>query len=324
MGEEPSDRLREAEGSLMDSREKQFLNAEEVEANPAILRHPDARQKCSNRSGQAAGISKEHIPGPFSWRLVEMQKSPAYRVLSLSARKILDRLEIELAQHGFKPEENGFLPCTFEQFVEYGVERGAIAPGIREVVALGFVQVTRKGSAGNAEHRQPTLFLLTYRPFGSHKYVGNGWRRIGDIGEAEAIATAARSRTADARARNLGRNGGLASHAKKQNPGMGKPTDVGRENRPDNSAFRSGKPTDRGQILGRENRPPLEFSGGGSPGCTETATLPPPLARLPWSPRRTRELEPIGGWWPPASDDAAHIERPNHGPRTQLTRNQFR
>ena len=167
----------------MDSREKQFLNAEEVEANPAILRHPDARQKCSNRSGQAAGISKEHIPGPFSWRLVEMQKSPAYRVLSLSARKILDRLEIELAQHGFKPEENGFLPCTFEQFVEYGLERGAIAPGIREVVALGFVQVTRKGSAGNAEHRQPTLFLLTYRPFGSHKYVGNGWRRIGDMGK---------------------------------------------------------------------------------------------------------------------------------------------
>jgi hypothetical protein len=48
----------------MDSPKKQFLNAEEVEANPAILRHPDARQKCSNRSGQAAGISKEHIPGP--------------------------------------------------------------------------------------------------------------------------------------------------------------------------------------------------------------------------------------------------------------------
>jgi hypothetical protein len=84
MGEEPSDRLREAEGSLMDSKEKQFLNAEEVEGDLAIIRHPNARQKRRNRSGQAAGISKRHIPDQFNWRLVEMQKSPAYRILSLS------------------------------------------------------------------------------------------------------------------------------------------------------------------------------------------------------------------------------------------------
>jgi hypothetical protein len=45
----------------MDSQEKQFLNADEVEANPEILRHADARQNRRNRSGQAAGVSKEHI-----------------------------------------------------------------------------------------------------------------------------------------------------------------------------------------------------------------------------------------------------------------------
>jgi hypothetical protein len=286
----------------MDGPNKQFLNADEVEAKPGILRHLDARQKRRNRSGQAAGISKEHIPGPFSWRLVEMQKSPAYRVLSLSARKILDRLEIELAKHGFKPEENGFLPCTYEHFVEYGVERKAIAPAIREVVALGFIQVTRKGGAGNAEHRQPTLFLLTYRPFGSAKYVGNGWRRIGDIEEAQAVAMAARGRPADARARDFGRRGGLArwknhnscsgkTQAKKQNPGYGNRTDVSTENPPKNGAFQYGKPTDRGQILSTETVPPLESPGGGPPPATrpatpDDATLPPSLARLPWLPPR--------------------------------------
>ena len=202
----------------MDSQKEQFLNAEEVEANPAILCRPDARQKRRNRSGQAAGISKEHISGPFAPRLIEMMNSPAYRVLSLAAHRILSRLEIELAQHGGKSEENGNLPCTYDHFVEYGVNHNQIAPAIRELVALGFIQVTRKGSAGNAEYRQPTLFLLTYRPFGSHKYVGNGWRRIGDLEEAEAIATAARSRTADARARAFGRKGGLASQAKNKIP----------------------------------------------------------------------------------------------------------
>jgi hypothetical protein len=278
----------------MDSQKEQFLNAEEVDGDLAIIRHPDARQKRHNRDGQAGGYSKEHITGPFAPRLIEMMLSPAYRVLSLAAHRVLSRLEIELERHGRKPEENGNLPCTFEQFVEYGLERGAIAPGIREVVALGFVQVTRKGSAGNSEHRQPTLFLLTYRPFGSHKYVGNGWRRIGDIEEAEAIATAARSRSADARARNLGRKGGLASQAKKQNPGMGNPTDVGRQNRPDNGAFRSGKPTDRGQILGRENRPPLEFPGGESSRRSPRDKTTPTAVPFAWT-------LPLADMFPPQS-----------------------
>ena len=35
--------------------QKQSLTAEEVDANPSIIRHPDARHKTRNRSGQAAG-----------------------------------------------------------------------------------------------------------------------------------------------------------------------------------------------------------------------------------------------------------------------------
>jgi hypothetical protein len=45
-------------------------------------------------------------------------------------------------------------------------------------VALGFIEVTRKGAAGNADHRQAAMYLLTYRPFGSAQYRINGWRRI--------------------------------------------------------------------------------------------------------------------------------------------------
>jgi hypothetical protein len=54
------------------------------------------------------------ISGVFAWRLIEMLESPANRVLSLSAKRGLERLEIELARHGGKSEENGRLPCTFD------------------------------------------------------------------------------------------------------------------------------------------------------------------------------------------------------------------
>jgi hypothetical protein len=271
-----------------------FLTADEVDADPSVLRDPNARQKRRNRSGQAAGISKEHIPGPFAWRLIEMMNSPAYRVLSLAAHRILSRLEIELEQHGRKSDENGKLPCTYAHFTEYGVCRNQIGPAIRELVALGFVEITRNGIAGNAESRQPALFLLTYRPFGSHKYVGNGWRRIGDMEQAEAVAKAARERTGDTRARKFGRRGGLASQAKKQNPQLGNPTDVGWETQPTNSDFRSGNPTESGQILGWVSQPPLE-SPRGEPMPARGQTTQTPRRR------------------PPADDGEVPTECPNHG-----------
>jgi hypothetical protein len=104
-------------GCRAERSEDKALNVDEIEADPAMLRNPGAREKRRNRSGQVAGAYKRHIDDPWSWRLVEMQESPAYRTLSLTAHKVIDRLEIELARHGFKPEANGHLPCTYPRFV---------------------------------------------------------------------------------------------------------------------------------------------------------------------------------------------------------------
>jgi hypothetical protein len=131
------------------------------------------------------------ISGQFAARLVEMLESPAFRVLSLSARRVLDRIEIEMAHHG--GNDNGRLPVTYENFRDYGIGRNAIAPAIRECVALGFVIITEAGRAGNADFRSPNLFRLTYRH-------GNGiprdgtheWRRVATIEDAERIAREAR------------------------------------------------------------------------------------------------------------------------------------
>src|SRR5262245_32356956 len=100
------------------------------------------------------------ISGQFSALLIEMLESPARQVLSLAARRILDRIEIELAHHG--GNDNGMLPITYEDLIAYGVDRDCIPPALREIEALGFAEVTEHGRGGNAEQRRPNLLRLTY------------------------------------------------------------------------------------------------------------------------------------------------------------------
>jgi hypothetical protein len=134
---------------------------------------------------------KNRITGQFSARTIEMMESPAFEVLSLAGHRILARLEIEHAHHG--GNDNGKLPVTFDQFVEYGIHRHSVAPGLREVCALGFVEITERGRAGNAEFRRPNLFQLTYRSVGNAKPTDE-WRRIKTKPDAELIAQNARGR----------------------------------------------------------------------------------------------------------------------------------
>lgn len=148
------------------------------------------------------GKRRNSIGGQFAPRLIEMLESPAYRALSLSARRVIDRVEIELAHHG--GGDNGKLPVTYDHFHEYGIHRHAIGPAIREAVALGFLEVTQAGRAGNAEHRSPNLFRLTYRPAKDVYGTGNDgcsseWRKIETLEGAEGLANAARQNISQCR-----------------------------------------------------------------------------------------------------------------------------
>jgi hypothetical protein len=134
--------------------------------------------------------TKSRISGAWSWRTIEMMESPAFRVLSHSARRVLDRLEIELAHHA--GNDNGSLPCTFDHFAEYGIDRHSIAPALREVEALLFIEVTERGRAGNAEYRRPNLFRLTYKPVG-RALPKDEWRSIRTDEEARMLSKIARA-----------------------------------------------------------------------------------------------------------------------------------
>jgi hypothetical protein len=129
--------------------------------------------------------------GQFAGRLIEMLESPAHRALSLSALRVISRLEIENAHHGGK--ENGHLPVTYDDFERYGIHRHAIRPAIQEAVALGFLEITKQGRAGNAEFRSPNVFRLTFRPAkGSYGNDGTHEWRLIDETSARSIAAAAR------------------------------------------------------------------------------------------------------------------------------------
>ncbi|MBR1212057.1 hypothetical protein [Bradyrhizobium sp. JYMT SZCCT0180] len=103
---------------------------------------------------------------------------------------MIDRIAIELCRHG--GTMNGRLPVTYDDFERYGIHRHAIGPAVREAVALGFIEVTERGRAGNAEWRKPSLYRLTFCR--SDHDVGDGtheWMKVGEE-QAEGVAAAAR------------------------------------------------------------------------------------------------------------------------------------
>jgi hypothetical protein len=147
----------------------------------------------SNRAPQRnsiAGRRRNRIAGQFTALLTEMLESPAWCVLSLSARRVLDRVCIELRHHGGHAA-NG-LCVTYDDFQEYGIDRHAIALAIREVVALGFLTIIRQGRAGNREYRQATLYRPTFATAVDFEAT-HEWRRIRTLEQARTIAAEARA-----------------------------------------------------------------------------------------------------------------------------------
>jgi hypothetical protein len=180
---------------------------------------------------------KNRISGQWSPRPIEMLESPAYRTLSLSAHRVISRIEIELARHG--GHDNGRLPVTKQAFIAFGVHNDAVAPAIREAEALGFIRVTERGRGGNSEHRKPNLFRVTFahgRNSQSEPPM-HDWRRIKTIEEAIAVARAARaakSRTAV----SIGKRAARKNRTRSRKPGLGPVP----ETRTEKVDFRSRKP----------------------------------------------------------------------------------
>ena len=143
-------------------------------------------------------------------------KLAAYRVLSRAAHQILSRLEVELSHH--RGKENGHLICTHGDFGKYGVHRNSVGPAIRELKALGFVEVTLKGRGGNGGFGIPFPISADIRPTDDEEPT-HEWRRIKTVEQAIEVASVARS-----------------TAPKKRKTARGKRTDFGREKRPEKTS----------------------------------------------------------------------------------------
>lgn len=175
---------------------------------------------------------KNSIDGQFAPRLIEMLRSSAFKVLSLSARRLLDRLEIELANHG--GTNNGRLIVTYNDFEAYGIDRQAIGPAMREAITLGFVEVTERGRPSESDFgRHPNKFRLTYRDGSvqdSWSKPTNEWRAFrSPAGALEAQKIARKAKDPSAVAASLRRR-------EKSFPGGGGTAKSGGQIHPDQAA----------------------------------------------------------------------------------------
>jgi hypothetical protein len=155
-----------------------------------LAQKADLMRSRPHRSSIAGHRRRNRIAGQFTALLTDMLESPSWRVLSLSGRRVLDRVAIELRHHGGL--EGDGLCVTYDDFEDYGIDRHAIAPAIREVVALGFLRITREGRAGNSEFRRSTLYKLTYVNTLDGEPT-HDWRRITSLKQAEAKVREARA-----------------------------------------------------------------------------------------------------------------------------------
>jgi hypothetical protein len=148
----------------------------------------------------------EANPAFIMIRLV-MLDSVAYWALKPIEARLLNVIEIEHLRHG--GNENGKLTVTRRQFERRGIPRMAIAPGLRALAALGFIELTQRGAAGIGDQARAHRFRLTYvQPNPTDE-----WRKHCDPVRAIAEVKAARADT-NIRARRLGLHG-----PQKQNAG---------------------------------------------------------------------------------------------------------
>src|ERR1700722_16409922 len=85
-------------------------------------------------------VKRNSISAQWGSRPLELMESPALRVLSRAAHQALLRLEIELRHHA--GHDNGKLPVTKQNFVDFGIHPRMVAPALRELEALGIIRIT--------------------------------------------------------------------------------------------------------------------------------------------------------------------------------------
>lgn len=100
------------------------------------------------------------IEGQFIYYPVEMLNSIAWKMLNNPDKQVLELICIENQNNN--RTENGKLITTYNQFVEHGVSRNAIAKSIARLEALGFIVAVSHGRPSRGDMRVPAKYRITF------------------------------------------------------------------------------------------------------------------------------------------------------------------
>ena len=143
------------------------------------------------RSSRSKHSKPNSIVGQFTAYPVEMLESPAWRALTPSAKRCIERIAIELAHHGGR--DNGELPVTYRNFRAFGVYMDGIRLALAEAVALGFIEMTPGHASLSPDYgraaRFRILFLNCIGPLPDH----TRWKRFKTLDEAKLTGKLARA-----------------------------------------------------------------------------------------------------------------------------------
>jgi uncharacterized protein with NRDE domain len=159
------------------------------------------RDKSRTERGKRQSMVSKNTQPPKDqggWMAIsrDLMESPAWRTLSVNARKSLDRLIVEHIGHGRRM--NGELIATHDQFIDYGVTCDFVADALEELAYKGLIKM-RKGRAGNGT-AHPTVYTLTMDGTFDGLPATNEWKKFTQA-EAKLWSEVVRKQKAEERAK---------------------------------------------------------------------------------------------------------------------------
>jgi hypothetical protein len=136
--------------------------------------YPSAKGRESRRTGREGSYSKPPKGSSWVWHTEDMLISPAWRALSINAKRVIERVELEHMAHG--GNENGTLPVTHQNFRKHGIYATAIAPAIQEAIFLGFIRCVQGGRWN--EKNTPSIFRITWLGDKNGNAPTNEWQSV--------------------------------------------------------------------------------------------------------------------------------------------------
>ena len=129
---------------------------------------------------------------PWVWRTRSMLESEAWRAMTIGARRVVERIELEHMAHA--GTMNGELKVTYNDFTEYGSSsRHMTSESIRIAQRLGFIDVVERGVRAFGDARRPSRYALTWLPRCDRTPATNRWQRITTRAAARAAVAEARA-----------------------------------------------------------------------------------------------------------------------------------